>query len=99
MKFWTKSLLALTMVGGMTVGTVGVVRAAYPQNNGAAIGMAEEDFPNLRHALRDLRTARNTLDDLEPKYRGHRAKAIEHADAAIHEIEACLDEEGAHYDR
>lgn len=107
MKRSSKSLLAAAVVGGLTFGTVGIVRAAHPSAAAEAntvsskvIPMAEHDWPKLRRALDDLRNARAELDDIEaePRFHEHRARAVEHADAAIHECEACLDEVGAHHE-
>jgi len=48
--------------------------------------------PRVEHALEALRNAREHMMHAEGEFHGHRAKAIEHIDAAIHEAEICLQE-------
>jgi hypothetical protein len=43
-------------------------------------------------ALEALRSAKEHMAHAEGEFHGHRAKAIEHIDAAIHEAEVCLNE-------
>lgn len=42
--------------------------------------------------MHDLRAARESLQDAEPRFKGHRDKAIERVDQAIHECEVALAE-------
>jgi len=39
-----------------------------------------------------MRHAREHMEHAEGEFHGHRAKAIEHLDAAIHEAEICMQE-------
>jgi hypothetical protein len=48
--------------------------------------------PRVEHALEALRTARDHMAHAEGAFHGHRDKAIEHIDAAIHEAEICMQE-------
>ena len=48
--------------------------------------------PRVEHALEAMRSAREHMTRAEGEFHGHRDKAIEHLDAAIHEAETCLRE-------
>jgi hypothetical protein len=48
--------------------------------------------PHIDEALEAMRNAKHHLESAEHDFHGHRAKAIEHLDAAIHEAEICLRE-------
>jgi hypothetical protein len=48
--------------------------------------------PRVEHALESLHAAKEHMEHAEGEFHGHRAKAIEHIDAAIHEAEVCLNE-------
>jgi hypothetical protein len=45
--------------------------------------------PRVHEALEALRGAREHMAHAEGEFHGHRARAIEHIDAAIHEAEEC----------
>ena len=45
--------------------------------------------PRVHEAIEEMRHAREHLEHAEGEFHGHRAKAIEHLDAAIHEAEEC----------
>ena len=45
--------------------------------------------PHIHEALEAMRGARHHMDAAVGDFHGHRAKAIEHLDAAIHEAEIC----------
>ncbi|MGA2645546.1 MAG: hypothetical protein ABSF15_12590 [Candidatus Sulfotelmatobacter sp.] len=45
--------------------------------------------PRVHEAIEAMRNAREHLQHAEGEFHGHRAKAIEHLDAAIHEAEEC----------
>jgi hypothetical protein len=49
-----------------------------------------ERHPHIDEALESMRSARHHLESAEHDFRGHRAKALEHLDRAIHEAEICL---------
>jgi hypothetical protein len=48
--------------------------------------------PRVEHALEALRSARDHMAHADGAFHGHRDKAIEHIDAAIHEAEICMQE-------
>jgi hypothetical protein len=66
-----------------------VVAAAAPA---AAASPAMPAHPNIEAALEAMRNAHHHLEDASHDYHGHRVKAIEHLDAAIHEAEICMQE-------
>ena len=45
--------------------------------------------PRVHEALEAMRSARDHMSHAEGEFHGHRAKAIEHLDLAIHEAEEC----------
>jgi len=45
--------------------------------------------PHIDEALEAMRAAKHHLETAEHDFHGHRVKAIEHLDAAIHEAEIC----------
>lgn len=48
--------------------------------------------PRVHEAIEAMRNAREHMAHAEGEFHGHRAKAIEHLDAAIHEAEICEQE-------
>jgi len=48
--------------------------------------------PHIHEALESMRAAKHHLESAEHDFHGHRAKAIEHLDQAIHEAEICEQE-------
>jgi hypothetical protein len=48
--------------------------------------------PHIDEALEAMHNAKHHLETAAHDYHGHRVKAIEHLDAAIHEAEICLQE-------
>jgi hypothetical protein len=48
------------------------------------------EFPELNAAKRDLVSGRAHLDKAARDFGGHRAKAVEHLDKAIHEIDEAI---------
>lgn len=57
-----------------------------------AAAPAPEKHPNIEAALEAMRNAKHHLDDASHDYHGHRVKALEHLDRAIHEAEICMQE-------
>ena len=45
--------------------------------------------PRVHEAIEAMRNAREHMSHAEGEFHGHRAKAIEHLDMAIHEAEEC----------
>jgi hypothetical protein len=64
-----------------------VVAAAAPALMAAP---APERHPHIDEALESMRAAKHHLETASHDYEGHRVKAIEHLDAAIHEAEICM---------
>jgi hypothetical protein len=64
-----------------------VVAAAAPA---AAASPAMPPHPEIAAALEAMHNAHHRLEDASHDYHGHREKAIEHLDAAIHEAEICM---------
>lgn len=55
----------------------------------AAASPAPERHPHIDEALEAMRSAKHQLESAEHDFDGHRARAIEHLDRAIHEAEIC----------
>jgi hypothetical protein len=68
------------------------VAAAAPAAPAPAASPAMPPHPHIDAALEAMRNARHHLDDAAHDFHGHRVKAIEHLDAAIHEAEICAAE-------
>jgi hypothetical protein len=66
--------------------------AAAPASPAAAAPTPMPPHPRVDHALEALRSARDHMAHAEGEFHGHRDKAIEHIDAAIHEAEICTRE-------
>jgi len=56
----------------------------------AAPAATPERHPHIDEALEAMRSAKHQLETAEHDFDGHRRKAIEHLDAAIHEAEICM---------
>jgi hypothetical protein len=90
-------LIAATLLFTMAlpVGAAGPkaapVAAAAPASPAVA-APAMPPHPRVEHALEALRSAKEHMEHAEGEFHGHRAKAIGHIDAAIHEAEVCLNE-------
>jgi len=63
------------------------VAAAAPAPAAAAV---PEAHPHIDEALEAMRNAKHHLEAAEHDFGGHRVKAIEHLDKAIHEAEICM---------
>ena len=68
--------------------------AAAPASPAAAAPTPMPPHPRVEHALEEMRHAREHMmaANADGEYHGHRAKSIEHLDAAIHEAEICMQE-------
>jgi hypothetical protein len=62
------------------------VPAAAPAPAAAAV---PEAHPHIHEALEAMRNAKHQLESAAHDFDGHRVKAIEHLDQAIHEAEIC----------
>jgi len=91
----SKSLLLALISCGLGAGTLQFVHAASaaaPAGTPAVQKLDDDDYPHMRHALHDLRTAKDSLLNAEPRFHGHRDKAIDHVNQAIQECEDALSE-------
>jgi hypothetical protein len=87
----SRSLLVALISAGFGAAALQVVRAATPAAH-PSVQQLDERYPHMRQALHDLHIARDTLEDAEPRFKGHRDKAIEHVDQAIQQCEDALAE-------
>lgn len=55
----------------------------------AAAAMPQGPRPHIHEALETMRAARHHLESAVGDFHGHRAKAIEHLNRAIHDAEIC----------
>jgi hypothetical protein len=55
-----------------------------------AVAPVPERHPHIDEALESMRAAKHHLETAEHDFDGHRAKAIEHLNQAIHEAEICM---------
>jgi uncharacterized membrane protein len=56
----------------------------------AAVAPVPERHPHIDEALESMRAAKHHLESSEHDFDGHRLKAIEHLNRAIHEAELCM---------
>jgi hypothetical protein len=63
------------------------VAAPLPAPSVAAV---PDPHPHIHDAIESMRAAKHHLESAEHDFDGHRAKSIEHLDAAIHEAEICM---------
>jgi hypothetical protein len=66
--------------------------AAAPASPAAAAPAPMPPHPRVEHAIEALRSARDHMAHAEGEFHGHRDRAIEHIDQAIHEAEECMRE-------
>lgn len=63
--------------------------AAAPAAPAAPVATPDR-HPHIDEALEAMRNAKHHLETADHDFDGHRVKAIEHLDAAIHEAEICM---------
>ncbi len=66
------------------------VPAVAPVPATPAAAATPEKHPHIDEALESMRAAKHHLESAEHDFDGHRAKAIEHLNQAIHEAEICM---------
>lgn len=71
--------VAVILVGGLLLAVVGIASIDHA---------AAEKQPQMHAALHNLKLAKNHLQKASHDKSGHRAKAIDHVNAAIAEVEA-----------
>ncbi len=67
-----------------------VPKAPVPAVPALALPPQEAAHPQIRDALEAMRNAKHHLEAGSHDFGGHRVKAIQHLDAAIHEAEICM---------
>lgn len=72
--------LIVILIGGLTLAFTATAAPVPPPH------------PRVEHALEALHSAKDHMEHAEGEFHGHRAKAIEHIDGAIHEAEICMQE-------
>ncbi len=87
--------LSLLIVASLLLTLAFPVAAAGPKTPSAptapvAAAAPPERHPQIDEALEAMRSAKHHLESAEHDFQGHRAKAIEHLDRAIHEAEICM---------
>lgn len=55
-----------------------------------AVAPVPERHPHIDEALESMRAAKHHLETADHDFDGHRVKAIEHLNQAIHEAEICM---------
>lgn len=83
-----KFLSFFSLIAGTVVLTL-AVSSAVLQPKAAA---APPPHPHITEALEAMRGAKHHLESAEHDFHGHRAKALEHLNQAIHEAEICEQE-------
>jgi Spy/CpxP family protein refolding chaperone len=63
--------------------------AAGPKAPAPAAPAAMPPHPHITEGLEAMRAAKHHLESAEGDFHGHRHKAIDHLDQAIHEAEEC----------
>ena len=91
-----KKIAFLTLLVLVTVlATLAFTAAASPKapTQPTAVAAATPDeHPHIHEALEAMRNAKGHLETAAHDYHGHRVKAIEHLNQAIHEAEICEQE-------
>ena len=87
--------LSLLIMASLLLTLAFPVAAAGPKTPSAptapvAAAAPPERHPQIDEALEAMRSAKHHLESAEHDFQGHRAKAIEHLDRAIHEAEICM---------
>ena len=82
-------LLTLAFPAAATGPKAPAAPGAGPASPAAAATTQEYRRPRVHEAIEAMRNAREHLQQAQGNFHGHREKAIEHLDAAIHEAEIC----------
>lgn len=94
------AILTLFILVALVLTLTFAVGAASPKASAAPIAAAAASptaapmppHPRVHEAIEAMRNAREHMNHAEGEFHGHRAKAIEHLDMAIHEAEICEQE-------
>jgi|HubBroStandDraft_6_1064221.scaffolds.fasta_scaffold2193966_1 hypothetical protein len=87
----SKTLLTALISCGLGAGTLQIVHAATAAAPSVQ-KLDDDSYPHMRQALHDLHVAKDSLQDAEPRFHGHRDKAIDHVNQAIQQCEDALAE-------
>ena len=84
-------LLTVLVTLAISAAAAGPKAVTQPVLAAPAVGAAAlpAEHPHIHEALESMREAKHHLESAAHDYHGHRVKAIEHLDAAIHEAEIC----------
>jgi hypothetical protein len=82
-------LLTLAFPAGAASPKAPVAPVAAAPASPAAAPAPVPPHPRVHEAIEAMRSARDHMAHAEGEFHGHRDKAIEHLDAAIHEAEIC----------
>ena len=82
-------LLTLAFPAGAASPKAPVAPVAAAPASPAAAPAPVPPHPRVHEAIEAIRSARDHMAHAECEFHGHRDKAIEHLDAAIHEAEIC----------
>jgi hypothetical protein len=82
----------LTLAFSAAAASPNAAAAVAPANPAVAAPTPMPPHPRVEHAIEALRSARDHMEHADGEFHGHRAKTIEHIDAAIHEAEECVRE-------
>jgi hypothetical protein len=82
----------LTLAFSAAAASPKAAAAVAPASPAVAAPAPMPPHPRVHDALEELRHAREHMEHADGEFHGHRAKAIEHIDAAIHEAEICMQE-------
>jgi hypothetical protein len=85
-------LFALAFTAAAAGPRASVAPAVAPTSPAAVAPTPMPPHPRVEHALEALRSARDHMAHAEGEFHGHRDRAIEHIDQAIHEAEICMNE-------
>jgi hypothetical protein len=83
-------LIMATLVFTLAFPAAAAGPKAAPVPAPAAVAPVPERHPHIDEALESMRAAKHHLESAEHDFDGHRMKAIEHLDKAIHEAEVCM---------
>lgn len=82
-------LLTLAFPAAATGPKAPTAPAAVLSSPAAAATTQEYRRPHIHEAIEAMRSAREHLQQAQGNFHGHRQKAIEHLNSAIHEAEIC----------
>ena len=78
----------IAMLCLLVVATV-LLTLTFAGNFGSRAAAAPPPHPHIHEALESMRGAKHHLESAEHDFEGHKVKAIERLDMAIHEAEIC----------